>query len=272
MSAHLSTAVPVLADSAEIKKEVGHHIQWHLFGLTWNVDTILSTLIAGAIVVGLALLVARRSRLRNPGKLQLFYEAVVEQVEVQVEDAMGVKTAPFVVPLAFTLFLFILIANWIAIIPTGHNPEYAPPPASDVNLTYALAAVVILWMHFEGVRRNGLRYYSHIFAKPRVLFLLRIIEEIARPFTLALRLFGNIFAGVIMVSLIALFPAFVLWLPNVIWKLFDAFIGLIQAFIFGLLTILYFSSIAAQHGTEHSDAEQRKAEHGKTDPEVMATA
>ncbi|HEY2297404.1 MAG TPA: F0F1 ATP synthase subunit A [Jatrophihabitans sp.] len=255
----MSATVQVLADSSEIKKEVGHHIQWHVFGLTWNVDTILSTLVAGAIVVGLGLMLRRSASVRNPGKLQLFYEAVTEQVETQVEDTMGIKTAPFVVPLAFTLFLFILFANWLAIIPTGHNPEYLPPPAADVNLTYALAAVVILWMHFEGVRRNGLRYYSHIVAKPRIMAPLRVIEEIARPFTLALRLFGNIFAGVIMVSLIALFPAFVLWLPNIIWKLFDAFIGLIQAFIFGLLTILYFSSVAVQHGSEHSEPDRTEA-------------
>jgi F-type H+-transporting ATPase subunit a len=249
----MSAGVQVLASAEDIKNEVGHHIQWHLFGLTWNVDTILSTLIAGVIVIGLGLALRRSMSVRNPGKLQLFYEAVNEQVEAQVEDAMGIKTAPFVVPLAFTLFLFILFANWIAIIPTGHNPEYAPPPAADVNFTYALAFVVIVWMHAEGVRRNGFRYYSHIWEKPRVMAPLRIIEEIVRPFTLALRLFGNIFAGVIMVSLIALFPAFVLWLPNVIWKLFDAFIGLIQAFIFGLLTILYFSSVAVQHGPDHNE-------------------
>jgi F-type H+-transporting ATPase subunit a len=76
-----------------------------------------------------------------------------------------------------------------------------------------------------------------------VMFPINLIEEIVRPVTLALRLFGNIFSGVIMVSLIALFPAFLLWLPNVIWKLFDMFIGLIQAFIFALLTILYFASV-----------------------------
>jgi F-type H+-transporting ATPase subunit a len=72
---------------------------------------------------------------------------------------------------------------------------------------------------------------------------INIIEELAKPLTLALRLFGNIFSGVIMVSLIALFPAAILWAPNVLWKLFDAFIGLIQAFIFGLLTIIYFASV-----------------------------
>jgi F-type H+-transporting ATPase subunit a len=232
------------ARNLAVDVEVGHHIQWHVFGLTWNVDTILGTLIAGCLVVGLGLLLRRRVSARNPGKLQLFYETVVDQVETQVEDTMGVKTAPFVVPLGFTLFLFILFANWLALIPTGHHPEYVPPPASDVNLTYALAIFVIGTMHIVGVRKNGLRgYYGHLFRKPYALVPLNLIEEIMKPITLALRLFGNIFAGVIMLSLIALFPAYILWAPNIIWKLFDAFIGLIQAFIFGLLTILYMSSI-----------------------------
>ena len=112
-------------------------------------------------------------------------------------------------------------------------------------------------MHVVGVRKNGLKYYAHLFEKPLVLFPLRIIEELIKPFTLALRLFGNIFAGVIMLALIAALPAFILWLPEVVWKLFDAFIGLIQAFIFGLLTILYMASIAPHeaHGShETSDA------------------
>ena len=115
---------------------------------------------------------------------------------------MGIQTAPFVVPLAMTLFLFILIANWLAIIPTGHHPEYAPPPASDVNLTYALALFVIVTMHVAGVRKNGLRgYYAHLFRKPYMLVPLNILEELIKPITLALRLFGNIFAGTIMVAL-----------------------------------------------------------------------
>jgi F-type H+-transporting ATPase subunit a len=145
--------------------------------------------------------------------------------------------------LAVTLFLFILIANWLAIIPTGHHPEYMPPPASDVNLTYALALFVIVLVHITGIRKRGLRNYYHHLATPHwAMIPINIIEEIARPLTLALRLFGNIFSGVIMVSLIALFPAYILWAPEIIWKLFDMFIGLIQAFIFGLLTILYFAS------------------------------
>jgi len=229
---------------AAINIEVGNHIQWHVFGLTWNVDTILATLIAGAILITLGFLMRSRLSVRKPRGLQLFFETVTGAVEEQVEDTMGVRTAPFVIPLATTLFLFILIANWLAIIPTGHHPEYVPPPASDVNLTYALALLVIVWMHVAGVRRRGFKGYYHHLVTPRwLMFPINLVEEIARPLTLALRLFGNIFAGVIMVSLIALFPAYILWAPNIIWKLFDMFIGLIQAFIFALLTILYFSSV-----------------------------
>lgn len=166
---------------------------------------------------------------------------------------MGVRTAPFVVPMAMALFLFILIANWIAVIPTGHHPEYAPPPASDVNLTYALALTVIVTMHVAGIRKRGVKgYYGHLFRKPYALIPLNILEELIKPVTLALRLFGNIFAGTIMVALIAAMPAFILWLPEVLWKLFDMFIGLIQAFIFGLLTVLYLSSIKpAEEGAHH---------------------
>src|SRR5262245_8840629 len=232
--------------------EIGEHITWTVFGLTFNVDTILSTVVAGAIVVGLGLYVRKRITAKTPNRVQLFWETVTDQVEKQVDSTLGLKTAPFVVPLAISLFTFILLANWLAIIPTGHNPEYLPPPASDVNLTYALALTVIVWMHIAGVRRKGFKgYYGHL-AKPYWFMTpINIVEEISKPITLALRLFGNIFSGVIMVSLIALFPAFILWAPNIVWKLFDLFIGLIQAFIFALLTVLYFGSVAPSEEGGH---------------------
>jgi F-type H+-transporting ATPase subunit a len=227
---------------------VGEHMEWHVFGVTLHGDTITSTLVAGALVIGLGLFVRSRLSARQPSRTQLFLETVTEQVEQQIDDTMGVKTAPFVVPLAMALFLFILFANWLSILPVFHyskgNGEVLPPPAADVNLTYALALLVIVLMHVTGIRKKGLKgYYHHLVTPSWVMLPINIIEELVRPVTLALRLFGNIFSGTIMVSLIALFPAFILWLPDVIWKLFDMFIGLIQAFIFGLLTILYFASV-----------------------------
>ncbi|MDQ6849471.1 MAG: F0F1 ATP synthase subunit A [Actinomycetota bacterium] len=230
----------------------GEHIEWHAFGLTFNGDTIAATVIAGAILLTLGFLVRRKASATKPTKLQLSFEAVTQEVERQVEQSLGIRTAPFVVPLALTLFLFLVIANLIAIIPTGHHPEHVPPPASDVNLTYALALLVIGTMHVVGIRKNGLRgYYGHLFRKPYVLIPLNIIEELVKPFTLALRLFGNIFAGTIMLALIAAMPVFVLWFPEVIWKLFDSAIGIIQAFIFGLLTVLYFGSVAPRKEGAH---------------------
>ena len=228
-----------------------HKIIWKIGGIEFHGDTIISTLVAGALILLLGFFMRSRLSVRKPGKVQLFFELVTDQVEKQVEDSIGIRTAPWAVPLAFTLFLFILIANWLALIPTK---EYIPPPASDPNLTYALALLVIITMHIAGVRRNGRKYYAHLFEKPRVLAPLRIVEEVIKPVTLSLRLFGNIFAGTIMLALIAALPAFILWAPEVIWKLFDAFIGLIQAFIFGLLTVLYLSSIKPheEHVDDHS--------------------
>jgi F-type H+-transporting ATPase subunit a len=248
-----------------IEIEPGHHqIVWHVGGLTFHGDTIIATVIAGIIVCGLGFYIRSRLSVRKPGKAQLFYETVVDQVEKEVDAAMGVQVAPFVVPLGFTLFIFILTANWLALIPTK---EYIPPPASDPNLTYALAFLVIVTMHVMGVKKNGARrYYGHIWEKPRILMPLRVLEEIIKPFTLALRLFGNIFAGVIMLALIAALPVFILWLPEVLWKLFDAFIGLIQAFIFGLLTILYMASLAPHKGAHEVEP------HGRATPEPERVA
>ena len=235
-----------------VNVKVGEHHDWHIFGATVHADTIVATLIAGAIIVILGLLLRRSANARKPGRLQLFWETVVGQVEDQVDSTMGLRTSPFVVPLAITLFLFILIANWLAIIPTPGDPEYMPPPASDVNLTYALALFVIVSMHVTGVRKKGFRgYYHHMITPSPIMLPLNIIEELVKPFTLALRLFGNIFAGTIMVSLIALFPAWLLWAPETAWKLFDMFIGLIQAFIFGLLTIIYFASVRPDEEVAH---------------------
>jgi F-type H+-transporting ATPase subunit a len=232
--------------------EIGHHITRDIGGWIFNVDTIWATAVAGLLLIGMGLFVRRRITAGVPSGPQLFFETVTNAVERQVESTMGLRTAPFVVPLAICLFAFILIANWIAIIPSGHSPEYLAPPTSDANLAYALALLVIITVHVTGVRKKGFRtYYSHLATPYWWLFPINLIEEIARPITLSLRLFGNIFSGVIMVSLIALFPAYILWAPNAAWKLFDMFIGVIQAFIFALLTILYFGSAAPSEEGGH---------------------
>lgn len=234
----LQTGTVLAAEEGGI--EVGVHREWHLLGMTFNADTIMSTAITAAIILGIALYLAWRATSGVPSGLQLAFETVTEQIEQQVEDQFGVKTAPFVVPLAITLFVFILLANWISIVPHAWE-EYVRPPTADVNLTFAMAFFVIILVHITGIRVRGARHYFGHFLKPYPIMLpLEILTEIAKPFTLSLRLFGNILAGGVMVAVLAMLPAYVEWLPIVIWKLFDLFIGVIQAFIFALLTIIYF--------------------------------
>ncbi|MGQ0464085.1 MAG: F0F1 ATP synthase subunit A [Sporichthyaceae bacterium] len=232
--------------AAEI--EVGKHHKVEIAGITFHYDTIVTTCIAGAIVILMGLWLARTVTSGVPSRIQLLWESVVGWVQGEVNASMG-KTSPFVVPLAVTLFFFILIANWVALLPAH---EYLPPATSDVNLTYALALVVIVWVHINGIRKKGAgNYFSHFVQPYKWLLPLNVIEEIVKPFTLALRLFGNIFSGGIMVALIGLMPIYIAPAPNALWKLFDMAIGVIQAFIFALLTILYFGMASAQHSEEH---------------------
>ncbi len=239
--------------------EVGHHTTATWLGMTVNTDTIYATLVAGGVTLILAFILrAKVTSTGVPNGVQLFWEAITVQMRSQIQSSMGLTLAPFVLPLAVSLFVFILVANWISVLPlqfsdsTGATVELLKPPASDINFVLALALFVFICYHAAGFRKRGVIGYPIKVAKGHVAFLapINIVEEIAKPISLSLRLFGNIFAGVIMVGLIALLPTYIMWAPNAIWKTFDLFVGLIQAFIFSLLTILYFSQ-ATESAEEH---------------------
>ena len=230
--------------------EVGEHHKATWLGLTVNTDTIYSTAIAAAIVIAMAFYL--RSKVTStdvPGGVQLFFEAITIQMRNQVESAIGMRIAPFVLPLAVTIFVFILISNWLSVLPLqytdkgGHTTELLSSAAADINYVLALALFVFVCYHAAGIWRRGIIGHPIKVLKGHVAVLapINVVEELAKPISLSLRLFGNIFAGGILVALIAMFPPYVLWLPNAIWKSFDLFVGAIQAFIFALLTVLYFS-------------------------------
>jgi F-type H+-transporting ATPase subunit a len=259
------SGLSALVVQAESGIEIGKHVQREVNGWTFNVDTIWATIIAGSIVLILGFIA--RNRLTKdtvdhvPSKIQLLWETIVKQVNTQVEDSLGAVN-PFVVPLAVSLFFFILICNWMELIPSelnsdAENPVHLlPAPTADVNLTYALALTVMVGVWSYGIRTKGVKgYFKHFLEPFPVLLPLNVIEELIKPVTLALRLFGNIFAGGIMLALIGLIPIYAFWLPNLIWKLFDMFIVGIQAFIFALLTVLYFG----MSGGEHDDHDEAQA-------------
>jgi F-type H+-transporting ATPase subunit a len=268
----------------EIEIHPGEHPEGHLFGWTFNLDTIWVTVVAGAIVVALGFWA--KSKLTEetpdhiPTKIQLLWETIIKEVTKQVTDNLG-KPNPFVIPLAVSLFFFILFANWIEVIPTELNSKthLLPSPTADTNLTYAMAAIVIIGVWTYGIRQKGLKGYLKHFLEPYpVLLPLNILEELVKPITLALRLFGNIFAGGIMIALIgglvSLAPGNIpiggvlAGILNVVWKLFDTmFLGGLQAFIFALLTVLYFGMAGGGHHDDEHDEHEPQAADKAAEPE-----
>ena len=232
--------------------------------MTFNGDTIIATAIAAVIVIALAFfLKAKVTSTGVPGGVQLFCEAITIQMRQQIEGAIGMKIAPFVLPLAVTLFVFILVSNWLAVLPVavrrrrrrrgrtdqapglGHQLRAGARRCSCSSATTPRASGVVASGAPEKVVKGHVTLLAPI----------NIVEEIAKPISLSLRLFGNIFAGGILVALIAMFPWYIQWAPNAIWKTFDLFVGLIQAFIFALLTILYFSqSMELDHDHDADEA------------------
>jgi F-type H+-transporting ATPase subunit a len=223
---------------------VGDHVRRSIGGLSFDLDTIWTTLLAAAIVLGLGFYLRAKVTSAVPNKVQLFWEVLIGWVSDQVEAGMGPKYRR-VVPLGVTIFVLILVCNWVEILPgIWHNTDYMPSPTADANLPYAMAVTVFIVTNVESLRARGIwRYIKQFFAKPRWLAPVRVIEELMKPVTLSLRLFGNIFSGGIMIALLLSFPIY--FFPatialSVVWKLFDMFIGVIQAFIFALLTIIYY--------------------------------
>jgi F-type H+-transporting ATPase subunit a len=240
---------------------VGEHPQAKLGPLTINVDIVWATIIAGLVVVALGAYLRSRATSGVPGKFQLVWELAVGAVQRQVNDSIGPRGAK-VVPLALTLFVFIFTCNLFEVLGIGSRYEFLPAPTSDINLPLAMALYVFVLSNVAAIKNRGLGGYVTHYLKqpfsPKLFFVnafMNGIEEIIKPLTLTLRLFGNLFAGGLMLSLLA---ALVIWklgpLPiggllsipfTVVWKLFDMAIGAIQAFIFALLTILYFDSAMA---------------------------
>ena len=122
-----------------------------------------------------------------------------------------------------------------------------------MNLTYAMGITVFVLITAASIRAKGLGgYFKNYFRKPVWMFPIHILEELTKPLTLALRLFGNLFSGGIMIALLIsfIYPKFSLFalVLSPVWKLFDMFIGVIQAFIFALLTILYYQFAVEEGG------------------------
>lgn len=203
-----------------------------------------------AILILLAVLSTRKMQ-KIPSGIQNVVEFLVEGLYSFFEEMLGPERIRKYFPLLMTFFLFILMSNYIGLLP-GVGEEGADkgglglfiPPTASLSVTAALAVIVFLSTHVFGIMTHGLRYFKHFLTPMSWMLPLNIIEEVVRPVSLAMRLYGNIFGHELVVgSLLLLVPYFV---PVPI-QLLGVLTGAIQAFVFTLLATTYIQGATEKH-------------------------
>lgn len=206
-----------------------------------NMDTLITMWFTMFLLIILALATTRKTTL-IPSKLQLAAEGIVKYFSGIAKASMGEEASKRHLPLILTLFMFILTANLVGQLPwhlihlkTGELAS----PNNDINMTAAMAIVVSLYYIYYGVKKKGFHFFFHGFSIDGIIItLVDTLELFVRPFSLALRLFANIFAGEVLVFTVVGIFAYFIPLP---FMLFELFVALIQALVFTLLSTTYIS-------------------------------
>ncbi len=262
------------------------YIQHHLTNLsigdgfwTLHLDTLLFSIVLGVLFISLFRYAALRAVAGVPGRLQNFVEVMLEFVEHQVRGSFSGRNR-LMAPLALTIFVWVFLMNLMDLVPVDLLPWLASQggvnylkvvPTTDLNATFAMSLSVFAMVIYYNFRSKGLlgvarecflHPFNTIFLAPFNL-LLKVVEELARPLSLALRLFGNLYAGELIFMLIALLSLgrvlgdfaqlgpialFVSQLLlGIVWSLFHILVITLQAFIFMILSIIYLSTAQESH-------------------------
>ncbi|WP_414047206.1 F0F1 ATP synthase subunit A [Macrococcus equi] len=218
--------------------------------IIFNLSSMLMITVAAVIVFLIAILFTRNLSVRPHGK-QNFIEWVFDFTRGIINSNMAWNKGGRFHFLAVTLLLFIFVANMLGLpfaIVSGHTLWWKSPTA-DPTVTLTLSTLMVLLTHFYGIKMRGAGNYFKSFAQP-VWFMVpfKIIEEFSSTLTLGLRLYGNIFAGEVLLGLLAglltqfgALGAIGGFIPLVIWQGFSIFVGSIQAYIFVMLSMVYMS-------------------------------
>ena len=259
-----------LAETAEEAKEMGF-TAIHLDSMGWSIGL-------GIVFCLLFWMVAKAANAGIPSKFQAAIEMIIEFVDSSVRDTFHGKSR-LIAPLALTIFVWIFLMNTMDLIPVDfipytaqligahvfgmdpHHVYFKIVPTTDPNVTLGMALSVFALTIFYSIREKGLVGFgaefalnpfnpSNPFLKALLIpvnILLELVTFIARPISLALRLFGNMYAGELIFILIALLPFWVQWALSVPWAIFHILVITLQAFIFMMLTIVYMSMASEKH-------------------------
>ena len=210
--------------------------------ITVNMDTLLTMWGAMLFLIIFAFISTRHLSI-IPNKLQAFCETVLGFFWNLTDSMIGKEEGRKHIPLVASLFLFIVTANLMGQLPLRlielKHGELASP-TNDINMTAAMAVIVLIYYVFAGLKKKKLKFFLHSFSFVDIIvFFVEILEMITRPLTLALRLFGNIMAGEIFIGAMLGITAWFLPIPVMFFEVLVAFI---QALVFTMLTTVYISS------------------------------
>ncbi|MFZ2314927.1 MAG: F0F1 ATP synthase subunit A [Gammaproteobacteria bacterium] len=255
----------------------GQYIQHHLEHLTlnlktftiggndggfWtlNLDTLIISMLLGLIIFGGMRLVAN-GLTEIPGKLQNIVEIILEFVNNAVHEIFHHKST-FIPSLALTIFLWVFAMNAMDLLPVDLIPKFVglfgiehfkSVPTADPNATFAMSITVFMLIIIFNLRAKKHRLIKEMLTFPfgpwlfPINIAFRVVEECVKPLSLALRLFGNMFAGELIFILIALMPWWLQWPPGAVWAVFHILVITLQAFLFMMLTIIYLSMAHDAH-------------------------
>jgi F-type H+-transporting ATPase subunit a len=199
-----------------------------------NLEVLLMTWIVFFILIALGLF-ASRKRAILPKPIQTLGELIVSMLYGLTEDALGKKLAKTYAPLVCALFMFLLVSNWLGIIP--HLEE----PTKDLNTTLGLGLMGFFIAHYAGIKSKGFKAYAKEYFQPIFFMMpLNIIGELAKIISISFRLFGNIMGGSIIILVVS-YLTYSIVLPPFLNAFFGLFVGTIQAFVFTMLTVVYIS-------------------------------
>ena len=257
--------------SAQVANDyVQHHLHhWQVSlgkGSFWvlNLDSLLVSGILGGLFVLIMYLAARNASADVPNRFQNMIETVWEWIDSLVAENYH-HNRDFVTPLALTIFVWIVLMNFMDLLPVdlfgwcaswfthGHDPYFRIVPTADPNVTFAMSITVFFLVIFYNIKAKGLGLFKEILSAPFGIklfplnILFRCLDELVKPISLSLRLFGNIFAGELIFILIALLPWWFQWTLGGIWAIFHILIVIIQAFVFMMLTVVYLGMAQDAH-------------------------
>lgn len=232
---------------------------FHLGGVEVTNSMFMGSVVAFLLLaLGLAL---HRTLREVPGKLQGWFELLMDQGLGLMDSILGTREKSLkYFPLICTIFLFVLVSNWLGLLPLthimiGHAPILRAPTA-DLNFTIALAVISVLGVNLLGIAAIGLtshakKFFVNPLKDPIGTFvgLLELVAEFVKIISFSFRLFGNVFAGEVLLTIVAFLVPYAVPLP---FLFLEVFVGLIQAFIFSMLTLVFLSMATVAH--DHAEA------------------